>query len=109
MNVEEQKQRYENWRKIIDEYLQSGMTQKSFCEKENLSLPKFVYYYSQFKRENELPLNKPSFVPVKVPNLEKSAGISEIKLSLPNGFQCTFPSHIDVSQIKRLIEVFLSC
>lgn len=109
MNAEDQKQRHENWRKIINEYLQSDMTQKSFCEKQNLSLPKFVYYYSQFKREKESQFNNPAFVPVKVPNLDKTTGISDIKLLLPNGFQCTFTSHTDMLQIKRLIEVLLSC
>jgi hypothetical protein len=54
-------------------------------------------------------LAKSSFVQVKIPDRDKAVITSEIKLSLPNGFQCSFPSHTDVDQIKRLIEVLLSC
>jgi hypothetical protein len=34
---------------------------------------------------------------------------SEIKLVLPNGFQCFFPGKIDPYQVKQLLEVLLSC
>lgn len=109
MKDDEQKQRRDKWRKIVDEYLNSNMTQKTFCEKHNLSIPQLVYYHGQFKREKESLTAKPSFVPVKVPHHEKPVVMSEIKLSLPNGFQCAFPSHTDSAQIKRLVEVLLSC
>lgn len=109
MKNNEQKLQREKWRKIVDEYQDSDMTQKAFCEKHNLSIPQFVYYHGQFRREKELPTAKPSFVPVKIPCDEKSVTTSEIKLSLPNGFLCAFPSHTDTLQIKRLVEVLLSC
>jgi hypothetical protein len=37
------------------------------------------------------------------------AAISEIKIFLPNGFSCVIPSAIDSLQLKRLMEVLLSC
>lgn len=109
MKDDEQNQRRNKWREIIDEYLDSDMTQKAFCEKHNLSVPQLVYYHGQFKREKESPTTKPSFVPVKISHHEKSIVTSEIKLLLPNGFQCIFPSHTDALQVKRLLEVMLSC
>ena len=109
MKNDEQQQRRDHWRKIVVEYLDSDMTQKDFCEKHNLKIPQLVYYYSRFRRENEPPIAKPSFVPVKLALPEKSVVTSEIKLSLPNGFQCVFPSHTDAPQIKKLLEVLLSC
>jgi hypothetical protein len=108
MKDEEQKHQRDKWRKIIDEYLQCGMTQKAFCEQRSLSLPQLVYYHVLFKKDKE-SLAKSSFVQVKIPDRDKAVITSEIKLSLPNGFQCSFPSHTDVDQIKRLIEVLLSC
>jgi len=109
MKSDKQNQRREKWQKIIDEYLVSDMTQKSFCEQQNVSLPQFVYYHTQFKREKNPQVVKSCFVPVKIPQQEKPVTGSEVKLSLPNGFQCTFSSHIDAVQIKRLVEALLSC
>lgn len=82
MKNNEQKQRRENWRKIVDKYLNSNMTQKAFCEQHNLSVPQFVYYHGQFKHEKELPTSKPSFVPINIVRPEKPVTTSEIKLSL---------------------------
>lgn len=109
MKSEEKQQRHEKWRKIIEEYLQSGMTQKMFCEQRGLNLPQFVYYYSQHKIEKAAAPKAAAFLPVKVANQDKTAGICEIKLSLPNGFQCSFPSYTDPAQLKQLVVAILSC
>jgi hypothetical protein len=109
MKSDEQKIRRATWRKIVDEYLSIDLTQKAFCEQRNISLPQFVYYHGQFRRENEPQAEISGFVPVKIPHYEKSVTANEIKLSLPNGFQCTFPIHTYAAQLKRLVEVLLSC
>ncbi len=108
MHDDDKQQRRDKWQRIIEEYLQSGISQKAFCEQRNLSLPKLVYYYGKFKA-SKAPTASASFVPVKVAAHDKTQVASEIKLSLPNGFQCSFPSHTDATQLKRLIEVLLSC
>lgn len=109
MKDDEKQQRRDKWRRLVDEYLQSGISQKAFCEQRGLSLPQLVYYHGKFKRENSPQAVTSGFVPVKIQRPEKSSEMSEIKLSLPNGFQCTFPSYIDTVQIKRLVEALLSC
>lgn len=108
MKNEDKQQRRDKWRMIIEEYLQSGMSQKAFSEQRGLSLPQLVYYYGQF-RASKATTECASFAPVKLSEQAKAPLTSEIKLSLPNGFQCSFPSHIDAIHIKRLVEVLLSC
>lgn len=109
MKTNDQNQRRDNWRKIVDEYLTSNMTQKAFCEQRNISLPKFVYYHGQFKREKCPQGENPNIVPVKITPTDKPTVASEITLSLPNGFRCVFPIHADTAHIKRLVEALLSC
>jgi hypothetical protein len=109
MKEDEKQQRRDKWRKLVEEYLQSSMTQKSFCEQLGLSLPQFVYYRGQFKMREKVPPSNASFEPVKIPTREKVAVTAEVKLSLPNGFQCVFPVNTDAIQIKRLVEALLSC
>lgn len=108
MKDDAKQQRRTKWRKIVDEYLQSGITQKAFCKKRGISLPQLVYYHDQFKGD-KTSLSDASFVPVKIPSRDKAIVAGDIKLTLPNGFQCAFPSNTDVTQIKRLVEVLLSC
>lgn len=108
MKDDGKQQRHDKWRRLVEEYLQSGMTQKAFCDQRGLSLPQLVYYYGQFKTGKTSSVSA-SFVPVKIACQDNATATSEIKLSLPNGFQCSFPSHTDVTQIKRLVEVLLSC
>jgi hypothetical protein len=81
------------------------------CRKptNNISLPQFVYNHGQFRRKNEPPAEMSGFVPVKIPHPEKPVTASEIKLSLPNGFQCAFPIHTDAALLKRLVEALLTC
>ena len=109
MKDNQQEERRANWRKIIDEYLASNVTQKVFCQQHAVSLPQFIYYYTQFRKKDKPQTMLPGFVPVKIPNHENPHATNEIKLSLPNGFQCTFPIYTDAAQIKRLVEALLSC
>lgn len=45
------------------------------------------------------PSSKPSLVPVSVTKRDKVTAATEIKLSLPSGFQCAFSVESEVSQL----------
>lgn len=106
----ENQERHAQWKKLVEDQEKSGLSQKEFCNQQNIVLSKFVYYRCLLKnKEKAVALNKPSFVPVKILPKEKIVVASEIKLSLPNGFQCVFPSNLESIQLKRLIEVLLAC
>lgn len=99
----------EKWQNLIDEYKKSGLTQKAFCEHHNLSISQFGYNYSKIKGDREPTIPKARFSPVKIVNHDKTVGTADIKISLPNGFQCAFPLQIEMIQIKKVVEVLLSC
>ncbi len=110
MKKESQAQRYGYWRPLVEEHQQSGLSQKEFCKQRKLVLSQFVYYRCQIMSEApQFAIKATSFVPVKVSGEENIIASGEIKLSLPNGFQCSFPVQIDAPQLKRLVEVLLSC
>lgn len=108
--VFENQERHAQWKKLVEDQEKSGLSQKEFCNQQNLVLSKFVYYRCLLKnKEKTETVNTASFLPVKVLPKEKSTVTSEIKLSLPNGFQCAFASNLDAVQLKRLVEVLLTC
>lgn len=100
-------QKYAYWKKLVEEQQDSGLSQKEFCKQRDLVLSQFVYYRCQLKAVSSS--EESGFKPVKVSTKECSASSGDIKLMLPNGFQCIFPCLIEPQQIKRLIEVLLSC
>ncbi len=98
--------RHKKWKEIIEEQEKSGLTQEAFCKAHNIKPATLVYYRSVFRKK------KPSADPIgqfaKV-SLAKPQSVNEIRLLLPNGFQCVIPIDIELVRIKELVRVFLSC
>ena len=100
---DEQKTRHEKWRELVKEQEASGLSQTQFCKERNISSGKFGYYRSVFKSK---PVEKGSFTPVTI---KQALASKDIRITLPNGFQCVFPSDLNALQIKEWVKVLLSC
>lgn len=98
-----------DWTDLIAEQEKSGFSQKEFCIQRGLVLSQFVYHRCSKNKIKVTQTAQPALKPVKVVSKEPSSVTGEIRLSLPNGFQCSFPCSFDAIQVKRLIEVLLSC
>ena len=98
-----------DWNNLIAEQEKSGLSQKEFCNQRGLVLSQFVYYRCSRNKGKPAKSTEPALKPVKVIGKEPSTISGDIRLSLPNGFQCSFPCSLDVIQVKRLVEVLLSC
>jgi transcriptional regulator with XRE-family HTH domain len=98
---------HKDWQAIIEEQQKSGLTQKEFCKRKNISLVWFGYYMqrSRKKPNHTLLENSASFAEVLI---NKPAS-SEIKIELPNGFKCTIPSMVQTEQLKKILSALLSC
>ena len=99
-----------DWKLLIEEQSKSGLTQKAYCESKGVKLSHFVYYKSQLKTKAVLDkkaIKLPVFTPIKLK--ESNPPVGEIKILLPNGFQCFIPLQTETLQIKNLLGVLLSC
>lgn len=103
MNKEEQALRYKKWRDLIHEQEASGQTQTEFCKERNISSAQLSYYRGIFKAKQT---QAGTFAPVAIKQLPST---KDIRITLPNGFQCVFPSDLNALQIKEWIMVLLSC
>lgn len=103
METDEQKARHEKWQTIIDEQEASGLSQTQFCKQRNISSAQLGYYRGVLKPKR---VAEGSFTPVaiKQPSVSK-----DVRVLLPNGFQCTFPSDLSASAIKELMKALLLC
>ena len=58
----------DEWRRLVSEYEQSGLTQKEYCAQHDVSLSTFQYWrYKQGKLASKFDVNsRAAFVPVEV-------------------------------------------
>jgi hypothetical protein len=100
--------RREKWKSLIDDQEQSGLTQEAFCKQHNLNQATFTYYRGMFRgRKSVQPKVATSvFTPI---NITKATTSNEIRITLPNGFLCTFPVDINPNRIKEIVGNILSC
>ncbi len=107
MITRDQQIRREEWKKHIEEQEKSGLSQIEFCKKNNLSKGKFGYYKGLLNPQQTAI--KAALTPVKISSSVIPSKITDIRVSLPNGFQCIFQSDVSKEKIKDVIEVLLSC
>lgn len=108
MDSSEKFDRYAKWKELVTEHEKSGLSQTEFCKQRDLVPSKFGYYRSVIKSQNKANTKQKLFSEIKIKKSELNLS-SEIKIILPNGFQCMIPSAIDSLQLKRIMEALLSC
>jgi hypothetical protein len=109
LNSTIQSNRHTNWKELIEEHEKSGLSQTEFCKKNEIDLAKFGYHRGRMKsKDNNSTGNKKLFTPIQIKKNEINSS-AEIRIILPNGFQCFIPTSTEICHVKRLIEALLSC
>ncbi|MBF9018978.1 MULTISPECIES: hypothetical protein [unclassified Oceanispirochaeta] len=100
-----------DWDKIIHDFIESGLTQKEYCNKNNLN------YYSlrdqRIKRESDVPKKKlirltpeKSIHPVMEPVVNSNTEV--IKISFPSGVLLEIPVAVNEKTAKVFITTLWS-
>ena len=79
----------------IDQWKQSGLSQKNYCEQHGLVLHQFVYWVGKRRKAQE---NRADFITLSMPHQQ-----GDIQLRLPNGVEIALPANTPVSYLKALI------
>lgn len=92
-----------NWPEIIEQYKQSGLTQKSFCKANGLA-------YSTFKNKIYTQNKSRSIVvPVAIASKDKALAGKPIRISLPNSIEITVPFRALASASKLAVVMEALC
>lgn len=101
------------WRKLIDEQKESGLSKVAFCKLKGIKPEQFYYYADTLTKPKHKKVNTVSeFVPIEVKKSIATHKITEskcIRLILKNGIECILPDEIDGKRIKEVVEVLLQC
>lgn len=101
----------EEWQISVDDFLNSGLTQKEFCNQNGLILARFVYYLQLHRKKlnHTRPLQEPSTFSEVVVKKSANSLQDEIKIELPNGFRCQVACNIQPDQLKKILGALLIC
>ena len=82
--TEKRQRRKEEMFDLIDQQIQSGLSQIQFCKKQQMSIATFSYWRQQYlaqKKENAKSSSN-TFIPIKI--TPPSSPINPIEIQLPN-------------------------
>ena len=83
-------------KRVVEEFLSSGLTRREFCSQRGIALTTFDYWRSQFR-------SKPRLVKVEVARQETAA--QSFTLRLANGRSIESSWRLDEEELARLIRI----
>jgi len=97
------------WRNIIEEYERSGLSQKKFCENNQIKSDLFSYHYRCKRQGGEKKMSPAAikFIPI-VPEVRKTQDIFHLKI---NQFELFIPPAFAADDLARIVNVLraISC
>ena len=88
--------------KMIDSWMQSGLSQKAYCEQNNIRYYVFHYWYKRY-RDQQGVVEENSFVPLTVKPSTFPVSNSAIEIFLPDGKRILFHQPVGPDYLKALI------
>lgn len=95
-NSEVRQQKFE----MIERWQQSGISQKSFCEKESIRFHSFYYWYKRYRQQDQRSDSKSTFVKL---NLEKPVTTASVEIYFPGGARLFFHEPVSPVYLKALL------
>jgi hypothetical protein len=87
--------------KIIGQWQQSGLTQKTFCEEQAIRYHVFHYWYKRYREQHSQSQNNgSSFVKLQI---AKPAPGGSVEIYYPGGVRIIFHEPISSSYLKALV------
>jgi len=85
---------------MIEQWQQSGLSQKSFCEKVAIKFYTFYYWYKRYRLSEQNSENKSGFVKLKI---EKPEAPASLEIHFPDGVCLFFHEPVSPDYLKMLI------
>ncbi len=86
---------------MIEQWKQSGLTQKVFCERQAIKHHSFYYWYKRYSQQHpDIILKSSSFVKLQI---EKTSGTPLAEVHFPDGIRLLFHEAVSANYLKALI------
>ena len=93
MKKQERQNHQEEMLSLIEQWHESGKTQKIFCQEHELTYTTFYYWLKRYRRQ----IDESSFLPVEI------SSNFHIEIRYPGGIVLQLPASTRISAIKQLL------
>jgi len=97
MNKQEQQKNREEWRRRIEEWEASGLTQVEYCKQKELKISAFLYWRKKFSEKKP---TRASFVEVPLPPTPR---FSPIRIEIGSRFCVEVDKGYDPAALEHII------
>src|SRR3954451_1770550 len=91
----------EDMLRMIVTWKQSGLSQKAYCQHNNIRYYVFHYWYKRY-RDQQGPVEDGTFVPLNVKPSASQVSNSAIEMLLPDGKRILFHQPVSADYLKAL-------
>jgi len=85
---------------LIEQWQQSGLSQKAFCEQHSIRYYVFHYWYRRYRMQHVVSNNGSSFVKLQI---AKPAGTSSVEIIYPGDIRLLFHEPVSSNYLKTLM------
>ena len=86
---------------MIELWKQSGLSQRSFCEKESLKFYTFYYWFKLYRQQAKTADSKSGFVKLQIE--KKTAAAALVEIHFPGEVRLFFHEPVSPEYLKTLI------
>lgn len=92
------KEKYELWQEIIEQFQRSGQKQVDFCKVHGLKQDHLSYRLKQWRMKHEQANN--GFIPVEISSCEQA---QKIQVVFPSGYELRIPITVSSESLATLL------
>jgi hypothetical protein len=95
---------------VVEDWLQSGLTQKAYSQRHNLPLHILPYWASRYRKAHQAPIDQHAqsssghFIPVSTGNTMNGG----MEIVLPTGVVIRFADPVPVSYLQQVLRACLA-
>jgi len=92
----------QHWQRIFQQHTESGLTKSEFCKRNKITVSSFYAWTKKLNVQSPPKLAKPKIIPLVFPEVKPDP---QLTLTLPNGYQFSFPASLEPSQLQQFLSV----
>ena len=97
-----QSKKEQHWRRIFQLQAESGLNKSEFCKRNNITVSAFYAWAKKLSSKPPKKPNKQKVVPLIFPETKSD---QQLTLTLPNGYQFSFPASLEPSKLQQFLSV----
>ncbi len=97
-----QSKKEQHWQRIFQLQAESGLNKLEFCKRNNITVSTFYAWAKKLSSQSPKRKNKQKVVPLIFPETKPD---QQLTLTLPNGYQFSFPASLAPSKLKQFLSV----